>query len=171
MQNTSTGEHAALWHLIKDIKFAMFTTKHADGLLLSRPMTTQNRSVDEHNTLWFFMSRKSEPVAEIAADSVVNIVYADPSKDTYVSVSGSARIVEDMVKKNELWSVFAKAWFPGGVDNADLALVRVTIERAHYWDVKSSKIVQIYRIAKAAITGELPEDLGDNVEVRMRNTR
>ena len=170
MENTSSAGHAALWHLIKDIRFAMFTSRHADGLIHSRPMTTQNRSIDEHNTLWFFMSRKSEPVAEIAADSVVNIVYADPGNDTYVSVSGNARIVEDMVKKNELWSVFAKAWFPGGVDDADLALVRVTIIRAHYWDVKVSKIVQLYRIAKAAVTGDPPMDLGENAEVRMRST-
>ena len=35
---------------------------------------------------------------------------------------------------------------------AALALVKVTIVRAHYWDVKFSKIVQLYDIAKAAIT-------------------
>ena len=170
MQTSSTSAHAALWHLIKDIKFSMFTTRHADGSMHSRPMTTQNRSVDEDNTLWFFMSRSGEPAAEVAADKVVNIVYADPDKDIYVSVSGHAQIVEDLAKKNELWSVFAKAWFPDGPNDTGLALVKVNIVRAHYWDVKSSKIVQLYHIAKAAITGVPPTDLGEHAEIRMQGT-
>lgn len=31
-----------LWDLIKDIRFAMFTARHGDGRLHSRPMITQN---------------------------------------------------------------------------------------------------------------------------------
>ena len=61
---TQAREH--LWEMIRDIRFAMFTTHHREGHLHSRPMTTQNSKMDEHNSLWFFMSRKGEPVADIA---------------------------------------------------------------------------------------------------------
>ena len=158
---------AKLWDLIKDIRFAMFTTRHSNGHLHSRPMTTQNSKLDEDRSLWFFMSRKSEPVADLAGDSTVNVVYADPGEDSYVSVSGTAVVVEDMARKERLWSKMAQAWFPGGSADPDLALVCVTISHANYWDVEESKVVQLYKMAKAAVTGKPPTNLGEQAEIRM----
>ena len=168
MSASAENPRDTLWALIKDIRFGMFTTRHSNSHLHSRPMTTQNTVIDDDESLWFFMSRKGEPVADISADKRVNIAYADPDDDSYVSVSGEASVVEDMAKKTELWNKFAQAWFPGGVDDPDLALVQVTIIHAHYWDVKESKIVQIYKMAKAAITGERPSGMGESGEIRMR---
>ena len=162
-----THARTQLWDLIKDIRFAMFTTRHSNGHLHSRPMTTQNSKLDEDSNLWFFMSRKGEPVADLLADPIVNVVYADPGADSYVSVSGTASVVEDMAKKQQLWSKMAEAWFPGGAADADLALVCVKIVHANYWDVKESKIVQLYQMAKAAVTGKPPTSLGEHAEIRM----
>ena len=53
----------------------------ANGHLHSRPMTTQNSKVDEDDSLWFFMSKKGDPVADFEADPTVNVAYANPSKD------------------------------------------------------------------------------------------
>ena len=156
-----------LWDLIKDTRFAMFTTRHGNGHLHSRPMTTQNSKVDEDDSLWFFMSRKGEPVADLATDPTVNVSYANPGKDSYVSVSGSAQVVEDAAKKQQLWSKLSAAWFPGGVTDPDLALVQVRITHANYWDVKESKIVQLWEMARAAMTGKPPTELGQHGEVRM----
>jgi general stress protein 26 len=156
-----------LWELIKDIKFAMFTTRHANGHLHSRPMTTQNRSIDEDASLWFFMSRRGDAVADIAAEPAVNIVYADTEADDYVSVSGQARVVEDMAKKKQLWNKMTEAWFPAGVDDPDLALVRVGISHADYWEAKDSKLTQLFKMAKAAVTGQPPRDMGEHGRVNM----
>ena len=165
-------EHEArerLWSLIKDIRFAMFTARHpSSGHLHSRPMTTQNSRLDEDSNLWFFMSRRSDTVADVQADPVVNVVYADPGSDSYVSVSGNAAVVEDMAKKEKLWSKAAQAWFPNGVSDPDLALVQVRITHAGYWDVKDSKLVQVFKMASAALTGKPPSNLGEHAEVRMR---
>ena len=156
-----------LWDLIKDIRFAMFTTRHASGHLRSRPMTTQNSKLDEDANLWFFMSRRGDPVADLTADPVVNAVYADPGADSYVSVSGTASVMEDLAKKQQLWSKMSEAWFPGGPGDPDLALVCLKITHANYWDVKESKIVQLYQMAKAAVTGKPPTDLGEHAKIRM----
>ncbi|MEP6482321.1 MAG: pyridoxamine 5'-phosphate oxidase family protein [Rhodoglobus sp.] len=167
-QQDTSSSHELLWDLIKDIKFAMFTTRHSNGHLHARPMTTQNKKVDEDSSLWFFMSRAGEPVADLTVEPTVNVVYAHPGKDSYISVSGTARVVENLAKKEQLWSKFNEAWFPGGVTDPDLALVQVQIVHANYWDVKSSKLVQLFAMAKAAITGRAPRDLGEHGEVRMR---
>ncbi len=159
---------AELWDMIKDIRFGMFTTKHHGGEhaghLHSRPMTTQNKDLAD-DRLWFFMSRQGDPVKDLVADSSVGLAYADPDSDTYVSVSGTARVVDDIEKKRALWSKLAEAWFPGGPEDADLALVEVSIRHAHYWDVKENKLVQLLAMAKAAFTGKQPS-LGESGEVR-----
>ncbi len=162
-----TVDTTKLWHMIKDIKFGMLTIRGTDGQLYSRPMTTQNGDEDRGGVLWFFMSRSSQPLADLEAAPEVNVAYADPSEDKYVSVSGSARIVEDRARKEALWSAMDKAWFPGGIDDPDLALVAVMVEAAEYWDVKSNKAVQLFKLARAAATGERPKDLSEHRRVRM----
>jgi general stress protein 26 len=153
-----------LAELIKDIKFGMFTTHKIQGHLHSRPMTTQNKTIDD-DALWFFMSRSGDPVSEFQGDDQVNVAYANPSSDTYVSVSGVAHVVDDQARKQALWNKAAEAWFKGGVDDPDLALVRVQIEHADYWDVKENKLVQLYKMAEAAVTGKQPE-LGEHGHIR-----
>ena len=165
---SDTVDTRKLWELIKDIKFAMFTTRHGtNGHLHSRPMTTQNGKIDEDSSLWFFMSRKGEVVSDIATEPTVNVVYADTGADDYVSVSGQARVVEDRSKKQQLWNKMNEAWFPQGVDDPDLALVQVNITHADYWEAKDSKVTQLFKMAKAAVTGKPPKDMGEHGRVRM----
>ena len=163
-----TVDTSKLWDMIKDIRFGMLTVRGADGRLYSRPMTTQNGEADHGGVIWFFMSRSGQPVADLTAAPDVNVAYADPDSDKYVSVSGAARLVEDPVKKKELWSPAAGAWFPGGAEDPDLALVAILVAEADYWDVKANKAVQIFKLAKAAITGEPPADLAEHRRIRMR---
>ncbi len=165
MTDQTPREH--LWDLIKDTRFAMFTTRHGNGHLHASPMTTQNKDIDSDDCLWFFMSRRSGTASDLVGEVEVNISYANTGSDRYVSVSGRASIVADPAKARALWSKMAEAWFKGP-DDPDLALVRVAITHAHYWDVKESKLVQLYEMAKAALTGKPPSDLGESGEVRMR---
>ncbi|CAN7584149.1 pyridoxamine 5'-phosphate oxidase family protein [Rhizobacter sp. LjRoot28] len=166
--STTFNDRDTLWELIEDIKFAMFTTRHANGHLHSRPMTTQNSKLDEQTSLWFFVGRDNELVEDIATDPQVNVAYGDPGSDTWVSVSGEARLVEDRAKKEALWSKMTEAWFPGGIDDPNLGLLEVQITHAHYWDVKDSKLVQLIKMATSAVTGNPPKHMGETGEVRMK---
>lgn len=160
-------DHQALWDLIKDIKFGMFTHRHANGMLHSQPLTTQNKSMDEGNRLYFFVPRSGDVARQVALDDNVNVTYTDTGDDSYVSVSGKALIVEDMAKKEALWSPMAKAWFPGGPADPDLALLEVLISHAEYWDVKESKMVQVAKMLTAAVTGNPPSSMGEHKELRL----
>ncbi len=167
MSQAESDPRGHLWDLIKDMRFGMFTTHHANGHLHSRPLTTQNKSVDEDTALWFFVSRGSDTVKDIGFDDSVAVSYADPGRDAYVSVSGRARLVEDMERKRHLWSTMNEAWFPGGVEDPDLALLRLDIAHADYWDVKTNKLVQLFKMAAAAVTGKPPEDMGEHRRIDM----
>lgn len=165
--STAKSDHDILWELIKGIKFGMLTHRQANGMLHAHPLTTQNQSLDAESHLYFFISRQSELAQRLQQDGNVNVSYADPSKDCYVSVSGQATITEDPDKKKDLWSPLARTWFPAGVGDPDLALLEVRIHHAEYWDVKESRMVQLARMAKAALLGELPPKLGEHKEVHI----
>lgn len=159
--------HDKLWQMIHGIRFGMLTSRSADGSLQSRPLTTRNRSLDAEadESLWFFVSRSSEVAAEVARDAAVNVAYGDPDNDRYVSISGSAHLVDDPARVEALWSMAAKAWFPGGPTDPELQLLRVRIEQAEYWDVKSNKATQLFKMARAALAGERPRGLGEHRKI------
>ncbi len=140
-----------LSEMIKNIKVAMLTTRQQDGSLHSCPMITQGKQFER--TLWFFTAMNSEKCDEVASKSEVNISYADPSTNRYVSVSGRAKLVRDRNKMQELWSPLIKAWFPKGLVDPDLGLLQVTVDHAEYWDTPSGKTVALFHIAKSVLTG------------------
>jgi general stress protein 26 len=157
--------HQVLWDLIKDTRFCMLAHRHADGTLHSHPLTTQNKELGEDGCLYFFVSRSTEVGQRLQQDGNVNLAYANVEKDTWVSVTGTARISGDLQKKKELFNVMAKAWFPGGVDDPDMELVEVKIEEAEYWNVKENKLLQLLKMGKAAATGTRPRGMGEHAEV------
>jgi len=166
MENTKTREEAIvkLNDLIKDIDFAMLTTVDTDGVLRSRPMSTQEAEFD--GTLWFFTSDKTHKIEEIEKDNRVNLSYAAPSDNAYVSVSGTAEIVKDKAKMEELWNPILKAWFPKGLDDPTICLLKVTAEQAEYWDSSSGTIVQVVGFVKAMVTGQRA-DGGENEKINL----
>ncbi len=154
--------------LIKDIDFAMLTTVEDDGMLRSRPMVTQEAEFD--GDLWFFTGASSPKVDEVQHDRHVNVSYADPKNQHYVSISGTAQVVRDRKKMEELWNPAYKAWFPQGLDDPDLALLKVTAQNAEYWDSPSSAVVHVVGLVKAMVTGERAEG-GDNQKIDLEHSR
>lgn len=155
-----------LWKIVRDLRFGMLVTRSAGGSLRARPLTTQNEKDDMGSSLLFFVPVAGEVATDVAADPRVGLVYADPSDDRYVSISGQARVVQDLARQKQLWSKMAEAWFPGGPDDPTLRLLEVHMDAAEYWDVKSSKMVQLFKMAKAVVTGKPPTDMGEHAEVR-----
>lgn len=152
-----------LHDLIKDIRFAMLTTVEDDGTLRSRPMATQEFEFD--GDLWFFTSADAAKVKEAQHDRHVNVSYSDPHNQKYVSVSGKAELVSDRAKIEELWNPLFKAWFPDGLDDPNLALLKVNVDKAEYWDSPSSKVVRLLGFAKALATGKPIGNPGDNAKI------
>lgn len=149
--------------LIKDIHFAMLTTVVSDGSLRSRPMATLKTEFE--GDLWFFTDDDSPKVDEIVEEHHVCVSFAAPDKQRYVSVSGLASLVRDKQRIAELWTPAAKAWFPKGVDDPHLGLLRVRAQTIEYWDSPSNKMVQLYGFAKAVLTGNRPKNLGEHKKV------
>ena len=160
-----TEDVEKLRELITDISIAMLTTPESDGTLRSRPL--QTLEMDEAGALWFFISTAAPSISEAAEGGwQVNLSYANPGKQDYVSVSGPARLVRDTSKMQSLWTDWAQVWFPKGVDDPDLALLCVQPEKAEYWDAPASQVRQLYALTKAMVTGD-KDALGENAKLNL----
>jgi len=149
-----------LKEMIKDIDLCMLTTVDESNDLHSRPMSL-NSDVDENGDLWFFTSSNSHKASEIERTPNVNVSFIDTRKQHYVSISGMAELVRDKQKIKELWKPVLKAWFPDGPDQPDVALLKVNVRKAEYWDGPSSTIAQAISFVSAIVTGKQVE-LGEN---------
>lgn len=138
--------------MIKSTKFAMLTTIAEDGTLHSRPMATQQQEFD--GDLWFFTGASSDKVHQAQQHQQVNVAYSDPDDMQFVSIIGTAQLVRDQAKIKELWNPIYKAWFPKGLEDPELALLKVNVEGAEYWDTPSGKMVQLVGFVKAVVTGQ-----------------
>ncbi len=146
-----------LWNLIKSVEVAMLVTED-DGHLRSRPMAMSQREFD--GTLWFFTRASSHKVTEVESEQRVNLAFAHPGKQNYVSVSGRASLVRDASAISDHWSEAVRVWFPKGKDDPEIALLKVAVDAAEYWDAPSSTMLHAYGYVKAVLTGESPRPGG-----------
>lgn len=155
----SSPEHKAkVWKMIEAIKVGMLATE-VSGTLRARPMHIVQDAYD--GTLWFFTSKTSAKVFEIKSDRDVCITFASEKTETYVSLTGRARITQDRSLIERYWNPFVAAWFPEGKDDPEVALIEVQVQAGEHWDSTSSKALQLFEVAKANLTASTP-DLGEN---------
>ena len=152
-----------LWSMMKDAKFAMLVSRDG-GHLRGRPMAASQDGFD--GTLWFFTSASSHKVDEVGAENQVCVTNAEPSSQDYLSMSGPATLVRDQAEKDRRWSELLKTWFPKGKNDPDVALLKVTVEQAEYWDAPNSTVVHAYGYVKSVLTGEPPKP-GDHAKVQI----
>lgn len=137
---------------INEVRTAMLTTYNPEKGFSSRPMGTAE--VDAEGNVWFFTNEFSAKVSEISVENTVSLTYSDTKNHTYLSIMGEAEIVEDKNKMKELWNPFIKAFFPEGLDDPKLALIKISPTDAEYWDSSSSSMVVLFNMLKAAVTGK-----------------
>jgi general stress protein 26 len=159
-----TDKMQKLAELIDGIDVCMMTTND-DGTFRSRPMWNKAHKSDiAAGTLYFFTKKSDAKVSEITDDRDLNCAFSDPSGDRYVSVSGHARVTTDNALAERLWDPTLKSWFPDGPTSPEVAILRVDIDAAEYWDAPDSTMIHLWGMAKAAITGE-PAQPGGNEKV------
>ena len=145
--SSQAADICKLGEMIKNIRVAMLTTAAHDGSLHSRPMATQQTEFD--GDLWFFTQVGSAKVEEIQDDRHVNVSYADAGENRYVSIAGTASLVRDRTRIEELWNPLHQAWFPKGLDDPQLALIKVHVEQAAYWDAATRAMAHLDGFAGA----------------------
>jgi general stress protein 26 len=156
---------ATLAELVNRARICMLTTMTPDGQHVARPMAVQEVEFD--GDLWFFAYAESDKVGEIGANPQVNVSFSNPKQSEWTSIAGTAEIVIDPAKAEELWSAPLRAWFPDGPKSPGLVLLKVHADTAEYWSGPSSKVVRLLGAARAAITRDPDKFPADNETVEL----
>ncbi|HSU35877.1 MAG TPA: pyridoxamine 5'-phosphate oxidase family protein [Propionibacteriaceae bacterium] len=157
-----SNEVAKLIELTRDIKISMFTTIDEEGHFVSRPMAQQ--LVEPDGDIWLFAERDSRVVEQLTANSHVGMTLS--SSDTWISIDGSAEMVEDQAKKDELWNSWVEAWLPDGQTDPNVVLIKVDPHSAEYWDTPGGRVASLLSFVKAKVTGE-PYDGAEQARVEL----
>jgi general stress protein 26 len=146
-----------LSQLLESFDTAMLITKYGEGDH-ARPMAIA--AVDGASTIWFVTSTASPKVNELSRDSRVAVTCQSDKK--YVALSGTAELVHDRAKIEELWKETWKVWFPEGKASPDLALIRVSVEDAEFWDNAGAKGIRyVFEAVKALAKRRTPNEVPD----------
>jgi general stress protein 26 len=150
------------YSLIEEIKFAMLTTRRADGHLESRAMANQKRASGAD--LWFVTADGGAKLRDIDHDPHVNLAYFNEGSYEWVSASGIARISRDRAKIRELYQPDWKAWFGqegdprhGTPDDPRMVLIGVDVHAAVFLEVNKPKPVVLFELVKGWLTGQAAE--------------
>ena len=152
--------------MVKDIKYTMMTTRNDENHLHSCPMNTTETSIGAKE-IWFIGHKPSETVDNIEQNPEVNLAYVTQESDKYLSISGTAELVEDEEKLNELWSVMYNAYFEQGKEDPSVQLIKVVPHGAEYW-ANGNAITSAVKMAAAALTDNAVEkSLGENFSIKL----
>ena len=160
------GKADKLWQMVQDIRIAMLTTRDG-GVLRGRPMECVQ--AEPSGTLWFFTGAASPKAGEVDEEREVALAFIDKAGQDYVSISGRATVVRDRARARALWTEDQRVWYPDGPDDPELALLKVTVEQAEYWDRPTSAVVGSQGLVRA-IADETP-DLGENEKLSFERSR
>ena len=123
---------------MRDIDFAMLSTRTQGGAIASRPMSN-NRQVTFAGDSFFFSLDDTRTVSDIAHDPQVGLGYQGKAgmlgmRPFFVAVEGKAELIRDKARFAEHWNPDLDRWFEQGVDTPGLSLIKVAAKRLHYWD-------------------------------------
>jgi general stress protein 26 len=138
--------------LAEVVNICMFTTIDNELNIMSRPMWTAE--IDDEGNVWFFTNEFSEKIQEVSKDNLVNLIYSHPGKNIYLNAKGTCSVIIDRKKMEELWKPSMKTWFPNGLEDSKICLVKVVTENAYYWNTSSSKMSLFFQTIKALAKGE-----------------
>lgn len=162
---STTKKLDELYELLEEMDIALMTTQRRDGLLVTRPMATQEHEKDAD--LWFVTNIEADKTDEIRSNPNVSIGYLNGDSKEWVSVSGTATISQDRAKIKQFYEEDWKVWFEdeggernGGPNDPRLALIFVEAKSVKYFKSDQSKPRMLFEVAKGYLTDETP-DLGE----------
>jgi general stress protein 26 len=137
--------------LLEDFRTAMLTTADA-GIIRTRPMGVLGKAADFDGTLWFFTDERSHVMQEVERGVRSTLIFQSDAKNAYLQLEGRASALRDRARMAELHTPLLKAWFPDGLDDPHLSLIRFESESGHFWDSPGGIFQVLGAFAKAIVT-------------------
>jgi general stress protein 26 len=123
---------------MRDMDFAMLSTKTKGGAIASRPMSN-NREVEYDGDNFFFTLEDTGTIDDIRGDPNVGLSFQGKSgalgmKPFFITIEGRAELIRDKDELAEHWTSDLDEWFKDGIETPGIVLIKVRANRLHYWD-------------------------------------
>ncbi|WP_219893711.1 pyridoxamine 5'-phosphate oxidase family protein [Aquisediminimonas profunda] len=131
-----------LWNELAPSAFAFVGLLNDDASDV--PMTV-HRDGQDHTSLWIFTT----PHCRLSDEGLAVAHYMNKSQDLFARILGTIRAEHDEALIDRLWSPHIAAWYDGGRDDRDLAVLRLDIDHSEIWNAATSPLTMINRPAAA----------------------
>lgn len=138
--------------LLAQLPIAFMVTV-VDGALTARPIGVVGGQSAFDGTLWFITDKRSRKVAAIESGALTTLLFQNDKAGSYLHLTGRATVVEDRDRLEQLYTTLQRTWFPKGLDDPDITLVRFDADEANYWDSHDSYVRLAAAFAKSLVTG------------------
>ncbi len=117
--------------IVREAPYGFVVTAEPEGAPSGR--VVQHLEVSDELAVSFSTSPKSRKAARVAASGMATYLVENRDRFAYVSLSGPARLSDDLEERRRLWDEGLRAFFPDGPDGPDFILVELTAQRIELW--------------------------------------
>jgi general stress protein 26 len=155
-----------LRQLLANFPIATMVTVEPNGAITARPIGVVGDHAAFEGQLWFITDKRSRKVRAINAGAVTFLIFEDHDKGAYLHLTGQAHVVEDRARLEELYTPVQRTWFPEGLDDPHMTLVRFDATQGEYWDQHNGMLRLLAAFTKAVVTGS-PGSSGNTGTARL----
>lgn len=142
-----------LRELIDKIDIGMLCT-YPKGSTHIHAVPMSRQEVDDEGTIWYLFSAESETHENLQSNNNVTVLFSHVENYNFLSINGSAEILQDKERIEKYWNKFVEAWFEKGKDDPNIRILKVHVDDAHYWDTKTNKFITFLKVATSAVSGQ-----------------
>lgn len=151
--------------LVNDIDVGMLCT-FTSGTVYPHAVPMSRQEVCDQGNLWYLCSSESQTYRNLARDRQVSVLFSHPSDYRFLAVNGTAELTQDQARIDKYWNRMMEAYFDKGKDDPRIRVLKIVPNEAYYWDNDGSKLITLFKMATAAITGE-STDMGKEGELSL----
>ena len=157
MKDLMTDKFDDFWDAMEDVSEGMLGLAN-DHLV---PMTPKVRDDAKDGKIWFITAKGTDLHKGVEAGAKpARLVVSDRGEGIWADMHGSLEAVTNDAVLDDVWSAMAGVWFEDGKEDKDVRLMCFTPTEAEVTLSDDNPLEFFYKIAKAKLEGETPEDMG-----------
>ncbi len=99
------------------------------------------QKVDSDLKIWFVAHKSSPKITQIDKNSNVCIVSFNEDTFRDIRLFGRIEVLTDMETKKSVWNDELEPYFPGGINDPELTVLKFISERLEYRDIKAGGLI------------------------------
>ncbi len=161
LEQARTDPETLLWKELDKLHAGMLGVEGSGQHL--QPMA--HHADREGRRIWFLTKRDTDLVQALHPGAKAHFTIVSKAQDFHACMSGLLSVRDDRAMLDRIWSPVSAAWYPGGKDDPDLAMLALDLSSAAIWASTANTLAFAWEIAKANASAEKLPDVGVRNEV------